>query len=86
MVMQTPNTQRLNWQHGGAEIPTVLLVILLNVNVLRDQCAGQWRDCGFPSTKTALFMDGNEKRGWLKVYDSSASLAVRLIGMTYWRM
>ena len=34
--MQTPNTQRLNWQHGGAEIPTVLLVILLNVKVLGD--------------------------------------------------
>ena len=45
MVMQIPNTQRLNWQHGGAEIPTVLLVILLNVKVLRDQCAGQWRGC-----------------------------------------
>ena len=43
--MQIPNTQRLNWQHGGAKIPTVLLVILLNVNVLGDQCAGQWRGC-----------------------------------------
>ena len=39
-----------------------------------------------PSTKSAIFMDGNEKRGWLKVYDHSASLGDILSGMTYWRM